>query len=419
MKTKKLHETRQLFRLSLVEAANGAEDEERVVTQEDKSTPKKATPYDHIFYLTNIKYGGQSTKEWIAQLRANGVTSGKPIPSPYVNLVGVEVAPKDAKKAYKIFFEHRANVVEAADTFAVMAIDPQSDAYRPRWDREGPSPKVVWQMWDLAKGEVVIAAKMAREKHPKATISVENKAGKIVRVWKPGVPITEAATGVSEGMPGTYLSLTNGQKQVFETLRDMRVEDRLTIASSIVATLARKPEFRKSQSTLQKIADQLDRLVDTAITEAVANPNNEPFIAAYVSKDHSVSCVITRAGRTMSSPVRMTFKNDKTKTVLGDILYVGKKAAEKDWMQVHTGGIKYAQRLLATNAAFPTNEEAEGVTKTPSEVDRLKTAQETEKIQLQQRQANQLMAAKLRDVQKKSREQMNKATAPKSAAKSA
>lgn len=308
--TSKKSKLREQLRLPFLKE-NAAEDEERVVTQEDRDE----------YYIFCRKCKKDST------LRGSAIGDAK----------CPECGSTDIK------WDQSESVNEATDTFAVMAIDPQTDAYRPRWDREGPSPKVVWQMWDLAKGEVVIAAKMAREKHPKATISVENKAGKIVRVWKPGVPITEA----------------------------------------------------------------------------VGNPNNEPFIAAYVSKDHSVSCVITRAGRTMSSPVRMTFKNDKTKTVLGDILYVGKKAAEKDWMQVHTGGIKYAQRLLATNAAFPTNEEAAGAPKTPTEVDRLKTAQETEKIQLQQRQANQLMAAKLRDVQQKSREQMNKATAPKSAAKSA
>lgn len=57
--------------------------------------------------------------------------------------------------------------------------------------------------------------------------------------------------------------------------------------------------------------------------------------------------------------------------------------------------------------------------KPPTEVDRMRTRQAQEKIALQQRQANELMAAKLRDVQQKSREQQMKATAPKSAAKPA
>jgi len=58
-----------------------------------------------------------------------------------------------------------------------------------------------------------------------------------------------------------------------------------------------------------------------------------------------------------------------------------------------------------------------GSVKPPSEVDRLKTRQKQDEIALKQRQANELMAAKLRDVQQKSREQQNKATAPKPASR--
>lgn len=54
--------------------------------------------------------------------------------------------------------------------------------------------------------------------------------------------------------------------------------------------------------------------------------------------------------------------------------------------------------------------------KPPSEVDRLKTRQKQDEIALKQRQANELMAAKLRDVQHKAREQQAKANAPKGAA---
>lgn len=52
-----------------------------------------------------------------------------------------------------------------------------------------------------------------------------------------------------------------------------------------------------------------------------------------------------------------------------------------------------------------------------TEVDRLKTRQKQDEIALKQRQANELMAAKLRDVQQKAREQQTKATAPKPASR--
>ena len=55
----------------------------------------------------------------------------------------------------------------------------------------------------------------------------------------------------------------------------------------------------------------------------------------------------------------------------------------------------------------------------PSEVDRLKVRQTTDLLTLKQRQASELMAAKIRDVETKAREAQRKATAPKSAAVSA
>ena len=55
----------------------------------------------------------------------------------------------------------------------------------------------------------------------------------------------------------------------------------------------------------------------------------------------------------------------------------------------------------------------------PSEVDRLKVRQTTDLLTLKQRQASELMAAKIRDVETKAREAQRKATAPKGAAVSA
>ena len=61
--------------------------------------------------------------------------------------------------------------------------------------------------------------------------------------------------------------------------------------------------------------------------------------------------------------------------------------------------------------------EGSGAPKPPSEVDRLKVRQNQEKIELQRRQGNELMAAKLRDVQQKAREQSQKSSAPKPASR--
>lgn len=85
-----------------------------------------------------------------------------------------------------------SRLAEAAvkPTFAVVAIDDPSPAWKQGYGHT-PQQKVVWQMWGLDKREVVLAAKMAREKHPKATVSVENEGGRIVKVFKPGQAIHE------------------------------------------------------------------------------------------------------------------------------------------------------------------------------------------------------------------------------------
>jgi hypothetical protein len=89
----------------------------------------------------------------------------------------------------------QSGLAEATDPpmFAVVAI---ADDPTPEWKRRpgSPSRKVVWQMWGLEKKETPLAAKVAREKHPEAVISVENAAGTIVKVYKPGQTITETGT---------------------------------------------------------------------------------------------------------------------------------------------------------------------------------------------------------------------------------
>ena len=85
-------------------------------------------------------------------------------------------------------------------------------------------------------------------------------------------------------------------------------------------------------------------------------------------------------------------------------------------------GIKWDQKLIkpATRKAMHMDEAVgTAAPKPPSEVDRLRVRQTTDLITLKQRQATELMAAKIRDVETKAREAQTKATAPKGAAGSA
>lgn len=91
---------------------------------------------------------------------------------------------------------------------------------------------------------------------------------------------------------------------------------------------------------------------------------------------------------------------------------------------VDIGGQHSDPRAMHRSEKFPVHavvKEAEtpGATKPPTEVDRIRSTQQQELIALKQRQANQMMAAKLRDVQMKAREAQLKSTQPKPAAKPA
>ena len=81
---------------------------------------------------------------------------------------------------------------------------------------------------------------------------------------------------------------------------------------------------------------------------------------------------------------------------------------------------KYAsERVPARHVVREAANDGTSPVEPPSEVDRLKVRQTTDLLTLKQRQASELMAAKIRDVETKAREAQRKATAPKSAAVSA
>lgn len=95
----------------------------------------------------------------------------------------------------------------ATKTFTVMAIDDSTPAYKRNDYNYKPSAKVLDQM-RTSQDEITLVAKDLRRKFPKATISVENKGGKIVKVFKPGEMIKERRLSVTEntvGLPKAWL----------------------------------------------------------------------------------------------------------------------------------------------------------------------------------------------------------------------
>ena len=95
---------------------------------------------------------------------------------------------------------------------------------------------------------------------------------------------------------------------------------------------------------------------------------------------------------------------------------------EGKWIYVNLGpepGSKWGDRIIKAPRKYIMREAGISAPKPPSEVDRMKVRQTTDLITLKQRQATELMAAKIRDVETKAREAQTKATAPKGAAGSA
>lgn len=82
----------------------------------------------------------------------------------------------------------------------------------------------------------------------------------------------------------------------------------------------------------------------------------------------------------------------------------------KRWITKNTNEARLTELTKTTTLKPP---------KPPSEVQRLRTQQNVEKIELQQRQANQLMAAKIRDVEKKALDKQNHVSQPKPAGRPA
>lgn len=354
------------------------------------------------------------------------------------------------------------DLFEAKDTYAVMAIERDS---------------VVWQMWDVEKHEVVLAAKTAREKHPHAIVSVENKSGKIVKVFKPGEAIHEA------------IQATFGQKMTAATIvykaitGEHRVPSQLDSPEALVNAailVFADPEKRLTPEAWKIAGNMLRKMDDLGIKWNRASlrpltlralglaPLHEAVAAAALPvgtkvrvpyKGRMVSGKVVRydRGGANSRVFRVPFYVVDVGAQASEIVPVHKVVVEErmplkghPWHRKSDEELRYIIRdageaakamrghnrtaedkyLDQVNDAssilyYRRNggkriEEADASTpKEPTEVDRLRIKQQQDVITLKQRQANDMMAAKLRDVQQKSREQQQKLNAPKPAAKPA
>jgi len=99
---------------------------------------------------------------------------------------------KATQRALSKWGDRAASIVLGSnDTFTVMAIDDANPVWKQGGYNYKPNIKVIDQLHSLNRNEIVMAAKTFRQKYPKATISIENKGGMIVKVFKPGEVIKE------------------------------------------------------------------------------------------------------------------------------------------------------------------------------------------------------------------------------------
>jgi len=318
---------------------------------------------------------------------------------------------------------------EASETFSVTAIE---------------NNKVVDQMWDLAKHEFRDAAEMFRKKHPHATLSYMNKSGRVVKVLKPGEQLKEEHVKVGDkvrtrmGDDGVVTRIVGhevlvnigplkglehkGARQVREPMDKIRkiTEDHLKVGDKVHAGLAQrggagfsgvvdridgdyvyvnigKDKYgdrivKAPHRTVMKEADELSEAPSAMPLRGHAYHRKSDAELLYIIKDAGAAAAAMRGHNPTAEGKYLDQVNDAS-TVLYYRRHGGKQVTEAD------GGYTPA--------------------KPETETDRLRTSQQQELIALKTRQANQMMAAKLRDVQNKAREAQMKATQPKPAAKPA
>lgn len=233
--------------------------------------------------------------------------------------------------------------------------------------------------WDLNAKEAQIYANMMRARHPHATISIEAAGGRVSQVLKPGDKIITSMFGEAALVKEARMPLKGHAYH-----KKSNDELRYIIKDAGAAALAMRGHNRAAED---KYVDQ----VNDAQTVLYYRKNGGLREATHEVELKPGTRVKTPYGR--GKIVRYD-KGDGPHGSPYYIVDVGKHASEK----------VMAHQLQREDAPM-------GAPKPPSDVDRLKVRQATDTITLKQRQAAELMAAKIRDVETKAREAQTKATA--------
>ena len=355
---------------------------------------------------------------------------------------------------------------EASETFSVTAIE---------------NNKVVDQMWDLAKHEFRDAAEMFRKKHPHATLSYMNKSGRVVKVLKPGEKITESAElseahiTANDQLRGARIiykamagkepahGLVNPVDLINGAIREFLKKEKHTVEAWNIAgemlTKARKELHIDWDKSLIRPATRIamrlkeDHLkvgdkVHAGLAQrggagfsGVVDRIDGDYVYVNIGKDKYGDRIVKAPHRTVMKEADELSEAPSAMPLRGhayhrksdaELLYIIKDAgAAAAAMRGHnpTAEGKYLDQVNdASTVLYYRRHGGKQVTeadggytpaKPETETDRLRTSQQQELIALKTRQANQMMAAKLRDVQNKAREAQMKATQPKPAAKPA
>ena len=280
----------------------------------------------------------------------------------------------------------QGRLLDEGKDYSMVVVDP--DGGSPSWKRGGhghtPVPKVVWQMHSLDASELKDAVELAHKAHPKLNVSIENKSGRVIRVVKPGQKFTEAAPIREARMP------LKGHPYHKKTDTELRY----IIKDAGEAATNMRGHNRQADDTY---ADQ----VNDAQTVLYYRKNGglKEASTARMSEDH------LKVGDRAKD--RKLFNHGTITRIVGDeaMLNIGPLKGRE-----HSG-----DRTIRVKMS-DLIKEADTAPKPPGDVDRLKVRQATDTINLKQRQATELMAAKIRDVETKAREAQTKATAPKGAA---
>jgi hypothetical protein len=333
----------------------------------------------------------------------------------------------------------RLPLLEAMDTFAVMAIGDASPSHKHGGYGHTPDTKVLWQMFDLAKNEVKLAAQEARRKYPTATISVENKSGKIVKVYKPGQQITESqlredhirvgdrvhagmATKGGAGFKG-IVDRVEGNF-VYVIIGTDKFGDRI-IKAPMRTIMKEATEMISCPSCHRKVAKGAgycphckQDITESELAEAVKTVNATP--AEKMRAAHILYTVWTKQKpphhlqtpeSVVNGAIELAILPSASRHTPEGWNLMGQMLGKMDQL-----GIVWNRKSLrpTTLRALRLSEaDTTSVPKPPTETDRLKISQKQDEISLKQRQSTAMMAAKLRDIQSTARDQQAKANAPK------